>query len=114
TDGDDTIIYLASSFLAVPEGVYRLNALRLNLKTGVGAPDGNPVVEFRYAETGGEDWSTWREASIGSPGNHPTVIWRQLGMIRPPGRSLEFRFSGGADFVPHEVTADLVKGSDRL
>jgi hypothetical protein len=114
TDGDDTIIYLASSFLAVSEGTYRLNGLRLNLKTGVGAPDGNPVVEFRYAETGGEDWSTWREASIGSPGNHPTVIWRQLGMIRPPGRSLEFRFSGGADFVPHEVTADLVKGSDRL
>jgi hypothetical protein len=114
TDGDDTIIYLASSFLAVPEGTYRLNGLRLNLKTGVGAPDGNPVVEFRYAETGGEDWSTWREASIGSPGNHPTVIWRQLGMIKPPGRSLEFRFSGGADFVPHEVTADLVKGSDRL
>ncbi len=114
TDGDDTIIYLASSFLAVPEGTYRLNGLRLNLKTGVGAPDGNPVVEFRYAETGGEDWSTWREASIGSPGNHPSVIWRQLGMIKPPGRSLEFRFSGGADFVPHEVTADLVKGSDRL
>jgi hypothetical protein len=114
TDGDDTIIYKCSSFLSVEEGVYRLNALRLHLKTGVGAPDSNPVVEFRYASVGGEDWSTWREASIGAPGQHPVVTWKQLGPVRPPGRSLEFRFSGGADFVPNQVTADLVRGSGRL
>ena len=113
-DGSDTIIRICSAFLSVDQGVWVLDAIRLHLKTGVGVPDGDPQVEFRYAEAGGEDWSTWRAISIGAPGNHPTVMLRQLGIVRPPGRSFEFRFSGDADFVPHLVTAAMRQGSNRL
>lgn len=113
-DGSDTIIRVCSAFLSVDQGVWVLDAIRLHLKTGVGVPDGDPQVEFRYAEVGGEEWSTWRAISIGAPGNHPTVMLRQLGLVRPPGRSFEFRFSGDADFVPHLVTAAMRQGSNRL
>lgn len=114
TDGDDPVVYQVSAFLSVEEGTYTIPAMRLHVRTGVGTPGGSPVVEMRYATQGGEVWSNWREAGIGSPGHHPQVIWRQLGLCRPPGRAFEFRFSGDADFIPYSVTVDLKQGSARL
>lgn len=114
TDGSDTITRVVSSYLATEMGVYRLNAIRLHLKTGVGATGGSPVVEMRYATQGAENWSEWREGGIGAPGEHPRVMWRQLGLVKPDGRAFEFRFTGDADFVPYDVTVDLIQGSNRL
>jgi hypothetical protein len=41
-------------------------------------------------------------------------MWRQWGLLKPPGLAIDFRFTGGADFVPHAVTIDLQQGSNRL
>jgi len=114
TDGTDTIIYQVSGLLAVDEGSYRVNAVRLHARTGIGSPGGSPVVEARYSKQGAEDWSSWREASMGAPGNHPRVMWRQWGLLKAPGLAIDFRFSGGADFVPYLCTVDLAQGSNRL
>lgn len=114
TDGSDLISFQVSAFVPVEEGVYRINAVRLHARTGIGSPGGSPVVEARYSKQGSEDWSSWREASLGAPGNHPRVMWRQWGRLAPSGLAIDFRFTGGADFVPHGVTIDLVQGSGRL
>jgi len=114
TDGSDLISYQVSALAPVEEGSFRVNAVRLHARTGIGSPGGSPVVEARYSKQGAEEWSSWREASLGSPGNHPRVMWRQWGLLKAPGLAIDFRFTGGADFVPYAVTIDLQQGSNRL
>lgn len=114
TDGDDPIIRVVSSNLSLEENSMIISAVRLHARTGVGGPGENPVVEMRYARHGAEDWSGWRETAIGAPGDHPEIVFRQLGLQRPPGIVFQFRCSGDFDFVPYAVTINGQQGGQRI
>jgi hypothetical protein len=62
----------------------------------------NPTIEMRFSYDGGQNWSEWRERSLGPQGKyraHPK--WNSLGSFAYPGILLEFRVT---DEVPFRVS----------
>lgn len=59
----------------------------------------DPVVQMRFSDDGGNLWSTWIEAPMGLQGQYYTeVVWRQLGLMRQPGRLYQIRCTDDAIF----------------
>lgn len=53
-----------------------------------------PIVEVRWSDDQGVNWSDYRQASLGNRGQaNERIEFRSLGKIRIPGRRFEFRFS---------------------
>lgn len=53
-----------------------------------------PVVELRWSDDGGANWSAYIQGSLGSKGAYSAeIIFRSLGLVKQPGRRFEIRFS---------------------
>jgi hypothetical protein len=58
-----------------------------------------PIVELRWSDDQGANWSTYSQASLGARGDaNNRTQFRSLGVIRTPGRRFEFRFSLSEQF----------------
>ncbi len=54
-----------------------------------------PLIEVRWSDDLGSNWSTYMQTSLNSRGDTSTTSsFRSLGLIKIPGRFFEFRFSG--------------------
>jgi hypothetical protein len=54
----------------------------------------DPLVELRWSDDGGKNWSAYIQGSMGLQGLYSTnVSFRSLGQIKRPGRHIEVRFS---------------------
>ncbi len=104
-DGTDPIQRVVSAYIPAMER-QRLNKLSLLCARGVGAPATSPVVEMRYSDHEGQDFSAWREGPLGAAGASPQAIWRQLGQFYAPGRLFQFRCSDPVAFTPYGVLAE--------
>lgn len=68
------------------------------LRTNPGQVNG-AVVSLRYSRDGGQTWSSWFDASMGSAGDYRTLVeWRSLGMFDLPGALFECKFTAEAQF----------------
>lgn len=97
-DVADPITFLASAFIPYAGGPpVRHDNLVLQGARGVGLATGYgsaPVVEMRYSDDQGKTWCNWRSASVGAVGQYAQrPVWQRLGLVREPGRHLEFRMS---------------------
>ncbi|MFZ5667964.1 MAG: hypothetical protein ACOY4K_00570 [Pseudomonadota bacterium] len=99
-DDGDPIIRICSAYLPSAARM-RVNCLELYCSRGEGALGTTPVVEMRYTDSDDANWSTWTSAGLGAHGEHPRARWWQLGMLRPPGRIVEFRCSDDVLFAPY-------------
>ena len=58
-----------------------------------------PIVELRWSDDQGANWSSYVQASLGARGNTDNrTQFRSLGLIKTPGRRFEFRFSLAEQF----------------
>ena len=59
----------------------------------------DPVIEARWSDDQGANWSTYAQTTIGARGGTDNrTQFRSLGLIRTPGRRFEFRFSLAEQF----------------
>ncbi len=102
-DGADPLTRVASAFIRVEDGTPRCNNLVAHGVVGVGNavdPGGNPVVEMRYSDDQGRNFSDWLKAGMGARGASQTrVFWQRLGQMRAPGRLVEVRCSDPVNVV---------------
>ena len=99
-EDDNAIIWDATTPI-IHGGNQRLTHSRLTLDmiTGVGlnSSDPNaadPVVEMRYSDDGGKNWSTWRSKRLGKIGQYSTEVrFSKLGQASRKGRSYQVRSS---------------------
>lgn len=67
----------------------------------------SPLVELRWSDDQGVNWSTYMQASLGLRGEAQTFpMFRSLGKITKPGRWFEFRFSNAENFRLDYVTME--------
>jgi hypothetical protein len=105
-DGTDPITRMVSAVIPLESGTKRLDVLSLQCVRGVGQHT-DPEVELSYSDDAGRTWSRWVAASMGQQGEYSVkAIWRQLGLIRPPGRVLRFRTTGNWNFTPEYVSPE--------
>jgi hypothetical protein len=58
-----------------------------------------PIVEVRWSDDQGANWSSYVQTSLGDRGEtSKSITFRSLGLIKTPGRRFEFRFSGSESF----------------
>lgn len=58
-----------------------------------------PIVELRWSDDQGANWSSYVQASLGARGNTDNrTQFRSLGLVKTPGRRFEFRFSLAEQF----------------
>ena len=95
-DGSDPLVRVVSAYLATTARI-PCETVTLQGAAGVGLPSGqgsDPMVEMRYSDDGGNNWSQWHSASLGVIGDYGArATWRRKGQIKPPGRLFEFRWS---------------------
>lgn len=59
----------------------------------------NPLLQMRFSDDGGNLWSSWIEMPLGLQGQYNTeVVWRQLGIMRAPGRLFTIRMTDDSLF----------------
>ncbi len=97
----DPLIRQASAFVKIEEGRPRMDSLVLHCVTGVGNPvnpGAMPLVEMRYSDDLGREWSRWRAAPLGAQGDYTArAQWQRLGLMRAPGRLIQVRCSEPVD-----------------
>jgi len=112
TDFDDAPIErIISTFQPLKNGFLRNFSLALHCQQGVGTLPGTrgetPVVEMRFSDHLGQDWSPWLEAPLGvhgQRGKEALALWTNLGTFPSPGRAFEFRCSDPVSFTPYMVS----------
>ena len=84
--------------------------VRLDLETGVGAPDGtDPKVMLRWSDDGGHVWSKEHWRSAGKIGMYRArAVWHRLGRSRQ--RIYELVFSEASKAVILGAEIEIVKG----
>jgi hypothetical protein len=108
-DLGDPIERIVSAFIPVEAGVIRHANLVLHCSKGVGRLSGEgqaPVVEMRFSDEEGSNFTNWSEAPLGHIGDRSkgaAALWLALGSMRAPGRLLEFRCSDSVFFSPYAV-----------
>jgi hypothetical protein len=114
-DGTDPIERVCATYYPLPTGVMNNFNISLFCTRGVGLPgvDGEygtqPVVEMRFSDGEGGDFTEWMEAYLGAIGDKSKAalaLWTQLGMMSSPGRLFEFRCSDPVFFAPYAVRAN--------
>lgn len=114
-DDVDPLERVVSAYLPLNNGTLRNFNLLLRAVRGVGnivAPATNPVVEIRYSDNDGTNFSNWHHAklgAIGDQGDTAKAFWTQLGAIVPPGRLYEFRCTDPVYFCPFNVQVNEVR-----
>jgi hypothetical protein len=83
--------------------------LALHCSKGVGLPSGygsEPVVEMRYSDHEGGDFTNWMEEPLGEIGDRTKgamALWVGLGSFQAPGRLCEFRCTDPVYFSCYQV-----------
>lgn len=109
-DLDEVIQKIVSVYLPLNSGYARMSNMYLQTARGVGVATGqgsDPVVEMRYSDNDGSDFTPWMVAPLGTQGDKKDTakaVWTQLGAARAPGRLVEFRCSDPVLFAPQLVT----------
>jgi hypothetical protein len=88
----------------------RFNALRLDVQTGIGVPDGtNPQIMLRWSDDGGHVWSNEHLAAVGQTGETARrVMFRRLGATRRnTGLDRIFEVSSADPFPVAIIDAEL-------
>lgn len=102
-DDGQPITCLASARIPVPTGKAPHFVTMLQSNRGLGATTGtytDPVVEMRYSDDQGRTWSGWRQAGLGKQGQYSfKAIWRGRGLLKSPGREMEFRVTDPVPIV---------------
>lgn len=58
-----------------------------------------PLVELRFSDDGGANWTSYYQGSLGTKGGYDTTVrYRSLGSFSRPGRYIELRFSEISSF----------------
>jgi hypothetical protein len=108
-DMEDSIERIVACYVPVTGGVQRNTNLVLHCTRGVGASSGygsEPVVEMRYSDHEGADFTNWMEAPLGMVGDRSKAAmahWVGLGSFQAPGRLFEFRCTDPVLFSPFQV-----------
>lgn len=92
------------------DSTMRFNALRIDMQTGMGVPDGtNPQVMLRWSDDGGHTWSNQRFGSAGKTGETALrVKFNRLGSTRRnSGLDRIFELSSADPFAVALIGADL-------
>lgn len=96
-DDADPMERIVSAYAPVESGYARNPNVHLKAVKGVGNLTGAavaPVVEMRFSDNEGSNFSVWLWAALGAFGDKSDAakaVWRMLGSIRAPGRLYEFR-----------------------
>jgi hypothetical protein len=107
--GDDPIERVVAVFIPIQGGVQRNFNLALHCSKGVGLPSGygsEPVVEMRYSDHEGGDFTNWMEEPLGEIGDRTKgamALWVGLGSFQAPGRLCEFRCTDPVYFSCYQV-----------
>lgn len=108
-DDVDPMERVVSAYMPVEAGSVRNPNIHLKTVKGVGllaGPGVAPVVELRYSDNDGSNFSVWLWATLGAFGDKSDAakaIWRMLGSIRAPGRLYEWRCTDPVYFAPYEA-----------
>jgi hypothetical protein len=114
-DMEDSIERIVACYIPVTGGVQRNTNLVLHCSRGVGATTGygsEPVVEMRYSDHEGADFTNWMEAPLGLVGDHSKAAmahWVGLGSFQAPGRLFEFRCTDPVLFSPFGVSYNQLR-----
>lgn len=109
-DMDDPIERVISTFMPLASGTLKNFNLALYTVQGVGLmPNGygeDPVVEMRFSDHLGLDFTAWMEAPLGKHqvrGREALAMWTSLGAFNHPGRVFEFRCTDPVEFSPYSA-----------
>lgn len=95
SDDGSEIQVVVTGAIWIGDGVHKNTNISLHNVRGVatpGTPD--PVVEMRYSDDGGRTYTSWLAGSLGWQGSYRyKSTWRALGIVRQPGRIVEFKVS---------------------
>lgn len=110
TDIGEPIERIVSSYAPNKSGIIKNFNLALHCKRGVGLVPyqygSEPVVEMRFSDGEGYNWSDWLEQPLGVAGDHgetAKAIWMSLGSFPSPGRLFEFRCTDPVQFAPYRL-----------
>jgi len=83
------------------------NEIWLEIVSGVGNATNNaPIMQLRYSDDGGNNWSSWLDQSMGAVGEYyQKLVWRKLGESR--GRTFEFRCTDPNEATIIDAYADV-------
>lgn len=108
SDIGEPIERVVSTFVPLTKGTMKNFNLALYTVQGVGnippGPDEQPVVEMRFSDHLGLDYTAWMEAPLGRHqirGREALAVWTSLGAFNAPGRIFEFRCTDFVEFSPY-------------
>lgn len=109
-DLDDPLERVVSTFKPLKNGMLKNFNLALHCVQGVGTLSGrgsDPVVEMRFSDHLGIDFTNWMEAPLGKHmvrGKESLAMWTSLGSFPSPGRLFEFRVTDPVEFSPYAAS----------
>lgn len=113
---DQPIERVVSGFAPVKGGAYRNFNVYLHAVRGVGLPvigyGSDPIVEMRYTDHEGQDYTAWLQKKLGTEGergNSSKAVWKQLKRIQGPGRLYEFRCTDPVYFSVSEALFNVLR-----
>lgn len=99
-DDGETMVREVTGMIAVAGRPQRCDSV--SLQASVGWPSAaveNPVVLMRWSDDAGATWDYWRQIKLGEIGQYGReIVLRKLGMMRAPGRLMEFRMTDDCVF----------------
>ena len=100
TPEENPLPKIVPGFIPMKAGVSRCDVIHLKCVMGVGQPMTAATVDLRWSDDAGRSWTPWKTTSLGAEGQYQRrATWRMLGMMRAPGRYLEFRCSDPVQFA---------------
>ena len=113
TDAGGALKREGSLFIKVEEGTPRCLNLVLHCVVGQGNavdPGANPVVEMRFSDDQGQNFTGWKAATLGKQGLYRTrAFWQRLGLLRAPGRLVQVRCSDPVNVVFSHVELNAMR-----
>lgn len=100
TDNGDPISREFGAWLQLDQNVRNNNVL-LDCTVGSAASlSDDPMIALRYSDDRGHGWSSWMLSPLGRQGQYQHVAeWRQLGLMKRPGRSFHFRVTDAVNIT---------------
>lgn len=100
TDTDQLICEVSGHVRHVNRRPVPCSTIDISLNAGFGSSYlTTPVIEMRWSDDGGSNWSPYMQTSVGLRGATDDIAsFRSLGLITHPGRLFEFRFSSNDSF----------------
>lgn len=112
TEVDDELERRFTAWLPIDSGLTSIFSFTLRTNQGhtpyITGDYTDPVVELRISKDGGNEWSDWRQKTMGRQGKYRHLIrWLGLGSFSYPGVLVEIRIS---DPVPFRVSGLEMNG----